>query len=180
MSLLQRLFKKTPDPRQTMAPLYAAIVARGREPHWYLDGKVPDTLDGRFDMIAAVMSIVLLQLEQAKKAEESVWLTELFVDDMDGQLRQIGVGDVVVGKHIGRMVSALGGRLAAYRAGLADGGDPTGDPTGDMADALRRNLYRGEEVGAEALAHVETQLRALVAQLAAHPIAALLTGDLPK
>lgn len=172
MSLLQRLFKKTPDPRQTMAPLYAAIVARGREPHWYLDGKVPDTLDGRFDMIAAVLSIVLLQLEQAQKPEESVWLTELFVDDMDGQLRQIGVGDVIVGKHIGRMVGALGGRIAAYRAGLAEGGD--------MADALKRNLYRGEDVSPQALAHVEQGLRALAQQLATHPTAALLTGDLPK
>lgn len=176
MSLLQRLFKKTPDPRQTMAPLYAAIVAKGREPHWYLDGKVPDTLDGRFDMIAAVMSIVLLQLEQAKQAEEAVWLTETFVDDMDGQLRQIGVGDVVVGKHIGRMVSALGGRIAAYRAGLADGGDQTGD----LADALKRNLYRGEDVSAQALAHVERSLRTWAQQLAAHPLADLLTGDLPK
>jgi cytochrome b pre-mRNA-processing protein 3 len=172
MSLLKRLFNRTPDPKEAMAPLYAAIVARGREPHWYLDGKVPDTLDGRFDMIAAVLSTVLLHLEQAERPQENVWLTELFVDDMDGQLRQLGVGDVVVGKHIGRMMSALGGRLAAYRDGMAAGGD--------MADALRRNLYRGEEVPPGAVAHVATGLRALARSLAAHPTERLLAGELPR
>ncbi|HKX21876.1 MAG TPA: ubiquinol-cytochrome C chaperone family protein, partial [Rhizorhapis sp.] len=102
MSILSRLFAKT-DPREAMRPLYNAVVIRGREAHWYADGAVPDTLDGRFDMIAAVLSFVLLRLEQeADRKQESVWLTEIFVDDMDGQLRQIGIGDMIVGKHIGK------------------------------------------------------------------------------
>ena len=87
-----------------------------------------------------------MRLEALGASQESVWLTELFVDDMDGQLRQEGIGDVVVGKHIGRMVSALGGRLAAYRAALSG--------EADFGEALTRNLYRGEAPAPEALAHV--------------------------
>src|SRR3546814_2060072 len=63
---------------------------------------------------------------------------------MDGQLREIGIGDIIVGKHIGRMMSMLGGRLGAYRAGLAEG---------DLAPALVRNLYRGTAPAPAALAH---------------------------
>ncbi|MEO8724025.1 MAG: ubiquinol-cytochrome C chaperone family protein, partial [Sphingobium sp.] len=161
MSLLARLFSRS-DPRQSMAALYGAVVAQGRNVHWYATGKVPDTLDGRFDMIAAALSLVLLRLEHEDQAQQGAWLTELFVDDMDGQLRQIGIGDVVVGKYIGQMMSALGGRLGAYRAAFA--------PGGDLGEALARNLYRGEAVNAAALAHVETRLRAFADALNVLPL----------
>lgn len=171
MSLLDRLFHRKPDPRMSMQPLYNAIVHRGRAVHWYVEGAVPDTLDGRFDMIAAILSLVLLRLEEADLRHESVWLTELFVDDMEAQLRQIGIGDVVVGKHIGRMVSALGGRLSAYKDGLA--------PGGDLNAALRRNLYRGEPVADAAVADVEARLRGFADALSLWPAASLLAGELP-
>jgi len=171
MSLFERLFRR-PDPRETMRPLYDALVCRGRAVHWYVEGAVPDTLDGRFDMIAAVLSLVLLRLERADMRHESVWLTELFVEDMEGQLRQIGIGDVVVGKHVGRMMGALGGRLAAYREGLE------GD--GDFRAALARNLYRGEPVADAALDDVERRLRHFVQALGATSTSALLVGDLPQ
>ena len=119
MGLIQRIFGGKADPSAALLPLYEQVVARARAPHWYEEGAVPDTIDGRFDMIAAVLSLVLLRLEPEEKARrESVWLTELFVADMDGQLRQIGIGDVSVGKHMGKMMSALGGRLGAYRLAL--------------------------------------------------------------
>lgn len=151
-------------------PLYHAVVAEGRQPHWYMNGAVPDTLDGRFDMIVAVLAQVLMRLEQQGATQESVWLTELFVDDMDGQLRQEGIGDVVVGKHIGRMMSALGGRISAYRAALAG--------EADMTDALRRNLYRGAPVSDAALAHVEGALRERWTRLGCLTRDAMLAGDL--
>lgn len=170
MSLIARLFQR-PDPKETMAPLYRAVIARGRALHWYVEGAVPDTLDGRFDMLAAVLSLVLIRLEEADLRQESVWLTELFIDDMEGQLRQLGIGDIVVGKHIGRMMSALGGRLCVYREALR--------PGGDLAEALRRNLYRGEPVAPEALAEVEAQLRQIAKILNATPEQALLAGAVP-
>jgi cytochrome b pre-mRNA-processing protein 3 len=135
---------------------------------------VPDTLDGRFDMIAGVLTLVLLRLERETAPDfkqESVWLTELFVDDMDGQLRQIGIGDMIVGKHIGRMMSALGGRLTAYRAAFAPGGDLDG--------ALARNLYRGDPPAPEALSHVAEAMNRLRAGLDRLSTGAILSGTLP-
>jgi len=151
-------------------PLYTAIVARGREPHWYVEGAVPDTIDGRFDMIAAILALVLLRLEgDAEGAETVARVTERFVDDMDGQLRQIGIGDIIVGKHIGKMMSMLGGRLGAYRDGLA---------AGDLAPALVRNLYRGDPPAPAATAHVAQALIGLRAELDAVPLDRLTAGDL--
>ncbi|WP_322964896.1 ubiquinol-cytochrome C chaperone family protein [Sphingomonas fuzhouensis] len=155
-------------------PLYNAVVLRAREPHWYLDGAVPDTVDGRFDMIAAVLSLVLLRLEaEPEGAAMAARLTERFVTDMDGQLRELGIGDIVVGKHIGRMMAMLGGRLTAYREGLAGEGAV-------MDAALVRNLYRGEApADPQAVAHVRKALRTLHEQLAAVSLARLTLGELP-
>ena len=109
-TLLQRIFGQRAD-AGALNPLYDAIVAQARAPHWYRDGAVPDTLDGRFDMVSSVLALVLLRLEALDSRGESALLTELFITDMDGQLRQRGIGDLVVGKHVGRMMSQLGGRL---------------------------------------------------------------------
>lgn len=152
-------------------PLYNAVVERARQPHWYMDGAVPDTVDGRFDMIAAALSAVLLRLEaEPAAAQLSVWLTERFITDMDGQLRELGIGDVVVGKHVGRMMGMLGGRLGAYRNGLA---------AGDLRPALARNLYRGAAPEGAAVEHVVAELTALSAALAETPLDALQAGRLP-
>lgn len=172
MSIFRRFFKGH-ESRDPLRPLYAAIVARGRQPAWYRDGAVPDTLDGRFDMIAAVLALVLIRLEAAGDSfrAPSTLVTELFVDDMDGQLRQAGIGDIVVGKHIGRMMAALGGRITAYRDALNEGGD--------FAAALVRNLYRGEAPAAAALAFTTDRLRAFHAALAATPADTIVEGRLP-
>lgn len=159
-------------PRDEATALYRAVVAKAREPHWYLDGAVPDTVDGRFDMIAAVLAMVMLRLEaDPAAAAASTHLTEAFVDDMDPQLREIGIGDLLVGKHIGRMMGMLGGRLGAYRGGLA---------AGDLAPALVRNIYRGEAPDdAAALKHVADGLTALRARLDRVDTARLIAGALP-
>jgi len=171
MSLLASLFSRK-DERAPLRPLYAALIARARAPHWYEAGAVPDTLDGRFDMVTAMMSLALLRMEALELVGESARLTEIFVEDMDGQVRQIGFGDLVVGKQIGRMMSALGGRLGAYRAGLA-GEAPLGE-------AIVRNIYRGEAPAPAALAHVEAKLRAFAAALDGLSAEALLAGALPE
>lgn len=150
--------------------LYAAIVDAGRQPHWYLEGAVPDSMDGRFDMIATVLALVLLRLEaDPASLLASARLTERFIADMDGQLRQSGVGDVGIGKHVGQMMSMLGGRIGAYRDGLAQG---------DLGPALLRNLYRGVDPGPAALAHTHLHAHALHDRLATLPMAALLAGSI--
>jgi cytochrome b pre-mRNA-processing protein 3 len=171
VSIFRRFFQGS-ETRAPLRPLYAAIVAEARDPAWYREGAVPDTLDGRFDMIAAVLAVVLIRLEAAGDAgrEPSTLVAELFVDDMDAQLRQQGIGDVVVGKHIGRMMSALGGRTGAYRTAL------TGD--GDLPAALVRNLYRGQAPAPAALAFATARIEALHAALAAMPAETIVAGKL--
>lgn len=169
MHLLQRLLKRDRTEAET---LYNAVVARGRAPHWYQAGGVPDTIDGRFDMIATVLAMVMLRLETDPDAATlSARVAERFIDDMDGQLRQIGIGDLVVGKHLGKMMSLLGGRLGAYRDALA---------AGDLAPALARNLYRGEPVDPAALGYVSEALLEFRAALDARSLAEIEQGQLPE
>lgn len=163
MSLLKRLFGNAePDPKIKLVPLYNQIVAKAREPHWYTEGEVPDTIDGRFDMVAAILSLVLLRLEEdPARGQDMAHLTEVFVDDMDGQLREVGIGDMIVGKHIGQIMGAVGGRLGAFREALAN--------TAKLDEAILRNIYRSETADAAAVAHVHQGLldveRALGSQL---------------
>lgn len=167
MSLLSRFLNPPPPP---LAPLWAWITATARQPHWYLDHGVADSIDGRFDMVALVTALVMLELEQRDLRAETALLTERFVEDMDGSLRDIGIGDMVIGKHMGRVVGALGGRLGAYRAALA----PTAAP-GLLPDALARNVYRGDAGSrAEPLA---AAVRALAARITATPTDRLIAGE---
>lgn len=173
MSILAKFFGKGQE-KAHVQRLYHAVVMAARRPEWYVEGKVADTLDGRFDMVAAMLSLALLRLEAAggAHAAESALLTEVFVDDMDGQLREIGIGDVVVGKHIGRMMSALGGRLGAYRDAFrnADG----------LEEALERNLYRGIVPDPAALGWTAKRLRAFHGAIMAMPVETLLDGEWPE
>ena len=171
LSFLQRFFGDRRD-RAALAPLYAAIVARGRDPFWYREGRVPDTIDGRFDRVAAVTALVLLRLEAAgaEGRAPSVLLTEFFIDDMDATLRQIGIGDHVVGKHVGRMMGALGGRLGALRAAREEG---------SFDAAVRRNVFHESPPSQEAVGLVADRLRGLARALDAARLDALLGGTLP-
>lgn len=169
MSFFDRLFGRR-NANEAVRALYNAIVSEGRMPHWYREGGVPDTIDGRFEMIAAILSLAIVRLElEAEHRRNTAWLIELFVTDMDSQLREIGIGDMVVGKHMGRMMGALGGRIGAYREGLRDG---------TFEAALVRNLYRTVEPPAAALEHSAERLRALYLGLHAAPADTIIAGQL--
>lgn len=151
VSFLSRLFAKREDDHAAIRPLWHAAVGIAREPEWYAQCGVADTVGGRFDAITLVLGLVLLRMEKAQGMERpSVLLTELFVDDMDGQLREAGVGDMVVGKHIGRLMSVMGGRLGALREAV-----PQGEAA--LAEVIARNVTLAEggdpgKVAARALA----------------------------
>jgi cytochrome b pre-mRNA-processing protein 3 len=168
--LIGRLIGRDPE-RDALVPLYRAVVSAARLPVWYRDGKVPDTIDGRFDMIATILSLVLIRLEREgeRAVAASARLTELFVTDMDGQLRQQGVGDIVVGKHVGRMMGALGGRLGAFREGLT--------AQGDLDGAIARNLLRSDAADPAAVALLRHGLVSLYTALEATPVNELLDGE---
>jgi cytochrome b pre-mRNA-processing protein 3 len=172
MSILSRLFRSEPDPREELRALWHKVVETSLDPHWYRNAGVADVMAGRFDMIVAILALVLLRLERdPETAQDQTLLTELFVEDMDGQLRQSGVGDLMVGKHIGRLVSSLGGRIGAFREALTQGYGPA------WRDAVGRNVTLLENHGPEELAQ---RLFALNQGLAAIETHALLTGEWPQ
>jgi cytochrome b pre-mRNA-processing protein 3 len=170
MTILSRLFARQADPRDRLRPLWHALIAWSRQPRWYAELGVADTVPGRFDMLSATTVLALLRFERDPAlAQEAVLLTELFIEDMDGQLRESGIGDVVVGKHVGRLMSVLGGRLGAFREALAAADEDA------LADAVRRNMTMIENADPAALA---AALRAEHARFAALDAEAFLAGNL--
>jgi cytochrome b pre-mRNA-processing protein 3 len=125
-----------PDPaRQTAEQLYAALVAQARRPEFYRELGVPDTLDGRFELVALHTFLALRRLKSGAGASDARQaLVDIFVDDMDASLREMGAGDLGVGRRVKAMAQALYGRIAAYEAGLA-GSEQA------LISALRRNVY---------------------------------------
>jgi cytochrome b pre-mRNA-processing protein 3 len=170
VSLLSRLFGRwglfrREDTLGRVRPLWHRVVEIAREKAWYADHGIADTVPGRFDAITLVLALVLLRMEQDEAMiEPSVRLTELFVEDMDSQLRESGIGDLVVGKHIGRLMGTLGGRLGALREALPQSDDA-------LAEVLARNVTLIE--GRDALSLAQAA-RALADQLAATPSQDLL------
>jgi cytochrome b pre-mRNA-processing protein 3 len=172
MASLMSLFRRAREERLA-EPLYRQIVARARQPHWYLDGQVPDTLEGRFSLLATLIALVDVRLEnggeQARFA--SVSLAECFVEDMDAELRQLGTGDPVMGKKVGGLVGALGGRVGAWRRAI--------EGTESWEAVTGRSVYRGAAIAPDALAYVERQLRLFWSALESRSDEALVNGVLP-
>lgn len=171
MSLLSRIFGKRADDRENVRPLWHRVVEIAREKPWYADCGVADTVPGRFDAITLVLALVMLRMERSPALiAPSAKLTELFVDDMDGQLRQAGVGDLVVGKKMGKLMGALGGRLEALRTAL-----PLG--TEALQPMVERNMTLNE--GAD-LAGLAARVKALADQLDAVSDEDVLAGRIVR
>lgn len=131
--------------RREAQELYIALVEQSRKPFFYTDCAAPDTLDGRFEIILLHVFLMLRFLKgQEEKKELSRLLLESLFDDMDRNLREMGVGDMGVGKRVKVMSRAAYGRLEAYTQVWGD------DKA--LAEALTRNVYRGAEIPAPALA----------------------------
>lgn len=169
IQMLARLFSAKPDPREALRPLWRRVVELARAPEWYRDCGVADTIEGRFDMVTAVLSLVISAMERSRDLLPATGLlTEFFVEDMDGQLRQSGVGDLMVGKHMGKLMSTLGGRIGAFGAALSQPDDIA------LEQAARRNITMADASRAQALA---ARLRGLARQLEETGDEALLAGE---
>jgi cytochrome b pre-mRNA-processing protein 3 len=167
MNLFNRLLRPSPS-LPARRPLWHAVVAEARDKRWYRDLGVADTVEGRFDMITLVLAVVLLRIEREGDNASSVALTELFIDDMDSQLRQSGVGDLMVGKHVGKLMATLGGRIGALREAL-----PLGDAK--LAEAVGRNCSLVEGTAPEPLASELLRFHAVIDRV---PLETLLEGSL--
>jgi cytochrome b pre-mRNA-processing protein 3 len=131
-------FFKNSAVKNSAYEIYLRLVEQSRLPAFYVHCGVGDTPDGRFDMIALHAALVLRRLKQdgdvtAELAQE---IFDLMFADMDQNLREMGVGDMGVGKRVKGMAQGFYGRLAAYDSGLAALDNE------DLLAALRRNLYR--------------------------------------
>ncbi len=136
MSLWSRLTGRAPRPLLEARSLYGAVVAQSRLPEFYRGGGVPDTLDGRFELISLHNHLLLRRLKRdGEAAALAQALFDVMFADMDESLREIGVGDLSVGRRIKQMAQAFYGRIAAYDAGLDEAGDAA------LEAALLRNLY---------------------------------------
>ena len=127
--------------RGTIEGIYGMIVTQAREPLFYRDLGVPDTVNGRFDLLVLHLWIVLRRFKLAEGgASLSQALFDRFCDDMDANLREMGVGDLTVPKRMQAFGEAFYGRAAAYDLALAAGREP-------LAQALCKNILNGEGIG---------------------------------
>jgi cytochrome b pre-mRNA-processing protein 3 len=163
-------FRRNPI-RDAAEQAYGSVVEQSRRPAFFTALGVPDTLDGRFELICLHAFLYLQRLKGEKEAAAS--LSQRFFDtmfaDFDRSLREIGVGDLSVGRQVNRMAEAFYGRVRAYEEGLA------GDDAA-LAAALARNLYGTAPATAEQMMRVVGYVRREVASLATQPPAVLLAG----
>lgn len=152
--------------------LYGAAVAAARSPGFYAGLAVPDTLDGRFDLIGLHVFLLIERLR--RDAEPGPRLAQAVFDamfaDMDHNLRELGVGDLSVGKRVRAMWEAFHGRASAYGAALRSG------DAAALADAITRNLWRGDEPLDGAAVALARYVKAQASHLAKQPLAALHAG----
>lgn len=159
--ILKRWFQRPNSPARR---LYEAIVAAARHPVPYAAWGVADTVDGRFDMISLHAYLTLDRLKGEADTVRQELVDEFFAD-MDRSLREMGVGDLSVGKKVRKMAEAFYGRVTAYEQGLRDG-------EAALADALSRNVFPdGAPQGGVA------KLAAYVGDVRRH-LAAIATADI--
>jgi cytochrome b pre-mRNA-processing protein 3 len=155
---------------RTIGALYGAIVAQARSATFYTDYGVPDTLDGRFDLLVLHLVLLLRRLDRQEgpKRQLGQELFDAFCRDLDANLREMGIGDFTVPKRMQGFAEAFYGRQAAYLATLTEP-----DPQ-DFENALARNIFGGAgRAGAACLARYG---RAALAALEGQADEGLLRG----
>ncbi|MBR9970588.1 ubiquinol-cytochrome C chaperone family protein [Magnetospirillum sulfuroxidans] len=154
--------------------LYLALVEQSRQPVFYRDLGVADTLEGRYDMIILHAYLLFRRLgklegEDARAVSQQTF--DFMFTDMDQNLREMGVTDMGVGKRVQRMAEAFYGRTAAYDKALGEEGRA-------LQHALGRNLYQGAAVPPEVEDRMAAYVRAQIAHLEGQGEAAMLAGTI--
>jgi cytochrome b pre-mRNA-processing protein 3 len=164
--MLSFLFRGLTAEPHRGAALFDAVTAIARRPSWYLDGEVPDTLDGRFAVLATICALVLVRMEREGEDGNaaSVALTERFIEVMESEHRELGLGDPTLGKTVRKLVGMLARRTELWRG--ADG---------QWIEVTRRSLYKGA-VAEGPLKHSAASLRDFAQRLDTTPLAQLREG----
>ena len=174
--MIFRLFRRGPA-TGTIDALYGAIVAQARRPAFYVAYGVPDTAEGRFDMVVLHLALVCRRWGRETGAEEagaralSQQVFDMFCADMDHNLREMGVGDLTVPKRMRRMGEAFYGRLEVYDRALAASGEE------ELTVALARNVL-GANARTASARRLAAYVREAACRLDATPFASLAGGQL--
>ena len=168
--MILRPFRRSAE-NSTIAGLYGMIVAQARLPAFYADYGVPDTVEGRFDLIVLHLVLVLRRLAELQQGSRlGQRLFDRFCQDLDDNLREMGIGDLAVPKHMRRFGEAFYGRQAAYLRALEAADER------DFENALARNMLEG--AGADGVARLARYARAVIGELDAQEEGALMCGEL--
>jgi cytochrome b pre-mRNA-processing protein 3 len=169
--MLAFLFRRLTAAPSRSAELFDAVTGLAREPHWYVEGKVPDTLDGRFAVLATLTTLVLVRLEgEGERGDSiSVALTERFIHVMESEHRELGIGDPALGKTMRKLVGSLVRRVELWRS--AANGEL------EWETATRDSLYK-RGVSTDALEHSVDALRHLWAEVRGSALADIDEGRL--
>ena len=167
--MLSFLFPRLTTPPSAGTPLFDAITATARKPHWYVEGQVPDTIDGRFRVLATLTALATIRLESGGDEGNamSAALTERFVEVMESEHREIGLGDPGLGRKVQKLVGALAGRVELWRSAVSG--------AGQWQQAAVRSLYQQEPATA-ALGHSAGELAAFWSALRQSNVSALAVG----
>lgn len=173
-----------PSPiRRVADSLYRLIVAQARQPVFYAELGVADSAIGRFDLLVVHLFFVMRRLNALGKPGNSVAqaLLAAMFDDMDNSLRELGVGDLSVGRTVKNLAERFYGRVAAYEAGLTEltaSNSATGPAEGTEAlgAALGRNLYAGSVPGPAIMARMLNYFAAAAAAIEAIAADDILSG----
>lgn len=167
------LFRRDDKGALAAKRLYDAIVAQARSPVFHRSLKVPDTIDGRFDLLVLHLYLALDRLKAAggKGSDLAQALTTMTFAGFDGALRDLGVSDVGLARKLKAMANAYYGRLEAY--------SEAGDSEEHLAAAVLRNIYRGDEARGREAARLARYVAAVRKRFRAEDVTAeLLEGSL--
>jgi cytochrome b pre-mRNA-processing protein 3 len=169
--MLNRLMKYLVRPIASPAieSLYRTCVAQARHPVFYMARHVPDSVDGRFDLLILHVLLVIDRLKP--HTQETQQLFDILFADMDKNLREMGVSDVSIAKKMKPMMAAFYGRAKAYEEALAGSDEP-------LAEALRRNIYGKTAPTSEDVQGLTRYVRRAYAALAAQKTENILAGHL--
>ena len=153
--------------------LYGAAVAAARDPFFYAVLRVPDTLDGRFDIVGLHVALLIRRLRflPPPGPELAQGVFDAMFSDMDVNLREMGVSDLSVGKRVKAMWEAFHGRAQAYEAALATGDEEA------LTAAMVRNVWRGTDAPPDGAAALARLASAQNAHLATQPLEQFAVGD---
>ena len=115
--MFRALFARLTGDRRRGQALFGLAVEEARQTHWFVEGAVPDTVNGRFAVLATIIALIAVRLERlgAEGEQASVGLTERMVESLDTEIREMGLGDPALGKQVRRLVVSVGARVERWR-----------------------------------------------------------------